>query len=215
MVDEDEFEENSVKFQYPAELKERARIELEELKRKVTSREFPFNSEAIKLLQNVRYVIGRTHEGLPFPNDYFDVAYTKKGPTSWYQEGNRVVRPGGSLILFHPVDGNGKGSELGEYFPGLFPPPSKGTPVLDVIMERLAKSGLIDIQFRHIQETVWIPSPEDVLIMKCFGQSEEYTQYVNEMCFDKIVTNFEKHATEKGIKITHFYCLIWAKATET
>ncbi|GIN57642.1 hypothetical protein J8TS2_19610 [Lederbergia ruris] len=51
MVDEDEFEENSVKYQYPAELKERARFELEELKRKVASREFPFNSEVIKLLQ--------------------------------------------------------------------------------------------------------------------------------------------------------------------
>ncbi|MCJ8006433.1 class I SAM-dependent methyltransferase [Lederbergia wuyishanensis] len=164
---------------------------------------------------NVRYVIGRTHDGLPFPNDYFDVAYTKKGPTSWYQEGNRVVRPGGNLILFHPVDGNGKGSELGEYFPGLFPPPSNGTPVIDMIMERLAKSGLIDIQFRHLQETVWIPSPEDVLAMKCFGQSEKYTQYVREMCLDKIITNFEQHAKGKGIKITNFYYLIQARATDT
>lgn len=50
VVDEDEFEENSVKYQYPAELKERARFELEELKRKALEKEFPFNDEPLKVI---------------------------------------------------------------------------------------------------------------------------------------------------------------------
>ena len=72
---------------------------------------------------NVRYVVGNTHDGLPFPDDAFDVAYTKKGPTSWYAEGHRVVRPGGTLLMLHP--GDGVGTELARCFPGLFPQPGR------------------------------------------------------------------------------------------
>ncbi|MBO0992461.1 DUF402 domain-containing protein [Bacillus sp. SD088] len=53
VVDEDEFEENSVKYHYTPELKKRALLELEELKRKVADKEFPFNSGVIKLLSTV------------------------------------------------------------------------------------------------------------------------------------------------------------------
>ena len=163
---------------------------------------------------NVRYVVGRTHDGLPFPDDYFDIAYTKKGPTSWYQEGNRIVRPGGTLLMLHPGDGNGEGGELGECFPGLFSPPALGTPILDKIHERLGKSGLADIQLSTLKEVVWIPTPEDVLALLCFGQSAGFSQYVKETCFAQIVTQFEKHASEKGIKTTGYYSFIQAKASE-
>lgn len=162
---------------------------------------------------NVRYVVGRTHEGLPFPDDYFDMAYTKKGPTSWYKEGNRIVRSGGSFLLYHPGDGNGKGGELGLCFPGLFTPPSLGTPILDKVQERLDLSGLIDIQMSTLSETVWIPTPKDVFEMVCFGQSDSFAQYVKEKCYENIVTQFEKHAEEKGIKTTGFYYLIQATAS--
>jgi SAM-dependent methyltransferase len=162
---------------------------------------------------NVRYVVGRTHDGLPFPDNYFDMAYTKKGPTSWYEEGNRIVRPGGTLMLFHPGDSNGEGGELGLCFPGLFSPPSFGTPILDKIQERLKTSGLTDIQWSTLQETTWIPTPEDVMALLCFGQNERYSQYVRETCFDLIVSQFDKHASEQGIRTTGFYYLIQAKAS--
>lgn len=113
---------------------------------------------------NVRYVVGRTQDGLPFPDDYFDIAYTKKGPTSWYREGNRIVRPGGDVLLFHPGDGDGEGGEMGLYFPGLFGPPTIGTPILDKIQERLETSGFTNIQLSILKETVWIPTPPG-----CFG----------------------------------------------
>lgn len=162
---------------------------------------------------NVRYILGRTHDGLPFQDDYFDIAYTKKGPTSWYEEGNRIVRPGGMLLLLHPGDGNGEGGELGLAFPGLFTPPAAGTPVLDKIQERLETSGLTGIEITKLKETVWIPTAEDVFEMLCFGQSDGFTQFVREEYFNQIVAQFELHAGDKGIRTTGFYYLIEAKAT--
>jgi len=162
---------------------------------------------------NVRYVVGRTQDGLPFPDDYFDIAYTKKGPTSWYKEGNRVVRPGGTLLMFHPGDGNGEGAEHGIYFPGLFAPPSVGTPILDRIQERLETSGLTDIEMSVLKETVWLPTPEDVFEMVCLGQSDGFRQFVREECYNQIVSQFEKHTSEMGIQTTGFYYLIQAKAS--
>jgi 23S rRNA (guanine745-N1)-methyltransferase len=162
---------------------------------------------------NVRYVVGNTHDGLPFPDDYFDFAYTKKGPTSWYKEGNRVIRSGGTLLLFHPGDGNGEGAELGLCFPGLFASPSVGTPILDIIQERLESSGLTDIQMSVLREIVWIPTPDDVFEKVCFGQSDGFRQFVRETCYSGIVAQFDKHASEKGIKTTGFFYLIQAKAS--
>ncbi|WP_162848607.1 class I SAM-dependent methyltransferase [Paenibacillus nanensis] len=162
---------------------------------------------------NMRYVVGRTNEGLPFPDDYFDIAYTKKGPTSWYNQGNRVVRPGGTILLFHPGDGNGEGAECGLYFPGLFAPPTAGTPILEKIQERLETSGLTDIDMSVLKETVWLPTAEDVFEMVCFGQSDGFRQFVREECYKQIVSQFEKYASAKGIKTTGFYYLIQAKAS--
>lgn len=164
---------------------------------------------------NVRYVVGRTRVdgGMPFPDHYFDVAFTKKGPTSWYSEGNRIVRPGGAIILLHPGDGNGEGGELGACFPELFDPPAEGTPTLDRIHERLEASGLTDVGITVLKEVIWIPSPEDVLQIACFGQSERYARDVREACFDQIEAQFEKHADAQGIRTTGFYYLIEAKSS--
>ncbi|WP_282939403.1 methyltransferase domain-containing protein [Paenibacillus sp. RC67] len=162
--------------------------------------------------QNTRFIVGHTHEGLPFPDAYFNVAYTKKGPTSWYNEGNRVVRPGGRIVLFHPGDGNGEGGELAHCFPGLFAPSSLGTPILDIINERLNRSGFINIELRTLRETIWIPTPEDVVKMLCFGQSSDFARYIREAHYSDILTRFERHAGKKGIQVTNFYYFIQAKA---
>ena len=164
---------------------------------------------------NVRYIQGRTQNGfqLPFPDNYFDVAFTKKGPTSWYPEANRIVRPGGRVILFHPGDSNGEGGELGRCFPGLFSLPPVGTPGLNKIMKLLEASGLTEIQMNILQEKIWIPTPDDILKMVCFGQSERFVQYVTETCYDHIRTLFKEKATEKGIRVTNFYYLFQARAS--
>lgn len=158
-------------------------------------------------------MLGRTHEGLPFGDNSFDLAYTKKGPTSWYAEGNRIVRPGGRLFLFHPGDGNGEGGELGVYFPGLFTPPLPGTPILDKIEQRLSASGLTDIVLSTIKETVWLPEPGDILSLLTFGQSDSFAHYAREQCLPGIREQFEKHAGAKGLLTTGFYYFIEATAT--
>ncbi|MHA7966330.1 class I SAM-dependent methyltransferase [Paenibacillus sp. CAU 1782] len=162
---------------------------------------------------NATFVVGYTHDGLPFPDDCFDIAYTKKGPTSWYKEGNRVVKPDGTLILFHPGDQSEEDATLASCFPGLFSPPSVGTPILDRIQERLEDSGLVVIEQSVWRESGWIPTPEDVFELVCFGQSDGFRQYVREQCFDEIVSQFQKHGNDKGIKTTGSYYFIQAKAT--
>lgn len=121
---------------------------------------------------NVRYVLGYTHnDGLPFADRYFDVAYTKKGPGSWYPDVNRILKSEADVLSLHPADGNGEGCELGTYFPGLFFPPTKGTPILNKNNAYLADSRLHVIENHILRETTYIPTPEDILTMVCFGQA--------------------------------------------
>ncbi|AZU64559.1 hypothetical protein CHR53_26865 [Neobacillus mesonae] len=51
VVDEDEFESNSLKYQYPPELKQEALLALERLQDFVKSGRFPFNQEIVSLLK--------------------------------------------------------------------------------------------------------------------------------------------------------------------
>lgn len=165
---------------------------------------------------NMRYVVGNTHDqgGLPFPDGYFDVAYTKKGPSSWYAEGRRVVRPGGEIILLHPGDGDGEGGELGLAFPGLFGGPAPGTPILDRIRARLAASGLEVTAFERLCESGWLPSAEDVLAVRGFGQSEAFKRHVRGTCFAEIERRFEACREPEGLRTTGFYYLIMARVPE-
>ena len=152
---------------------------------------------------NVRYVVGFTHDGMPFPDGYFDFAYTKKGPTSWYREAARIVKPGGEVFALHPGDSDDVGGELGLAFPGLFPPPGSGTPILDRIRKRLEDSGLSDISLTRHAESVWLPSAEDVFEMVCFGQNGTFRQYVRDNLYPLMEKRFEACREEKGLKTTH------------
>lgn len=163
---------------------------------------------------NVRFVRGYTkQDGLPFENDEFEVAYTKKGPSSWYPEANRILKPGGDVLSLHPGDGNGEGGELGIVFPGLFSPPQAGTPILDKIKRRLSESTIDVLEIRVLRETGYIPSAEDIVAMICFGQNAMFNKYVMETCFEGIRRQFDKHRTKQGIRTTGFYYFIHAKAS--
>lgn len=70
----------------------------------------------------------------------------------------------------------------------------------------------VDIELSLLKENVWIPTPEDVLEMVCFGQSEGFREYVEDTCFQQIYSSFGKHSTDKGIRTTGFYYLIQATA---
>jgi SAM-dependent methyltransferase len=164
------------------------------------------------LSPNVRYVLGFTRDGLPFADHEFDVAYTKKGPGSWYPEAKRILKANADVLSLHPGDGNGVGGELGLMFPGLFAPPEKGTPVWDKIGAYLAQSGLQIIERRVLREIVYIPSAEDILTLVCFGQNERFRGYVREACFRDIERQFDRHREDRGIRTTGFYYLIHAKA---
>ena len=161
---------------------------------------------------NVRYVLGNAHDGLPFEDGYFDLAYTKKGPTGWYPEACRILRPGADVLALHPGDGNGEGGELGSCFPGLFAPPATGTPTLDRIKQRLAESGLIVRNIRVLRETVCIPSARDVLTLLCFGQSEAFARWAETACYADIERQFERHRGPQGLVVTGFYYLLHAQA---
>jgi 23S rRNA (guanine745-N1)-methyltransferase len=160
---------------------------------------------------NVRYVVGRTHDGMPFPDGYFDFAYTKKGPTSWYSEAARIVKPGGELFALHPGDGTGIDGELGLAFPGLFGPPGTGTPILDRLREQLENSGLTDISLTRHAETVWLPSPEDVFEMVCFGQNDTFRTYVRNNLYTRIAERFGVFREEKGLRASHVCYWVEAK----
>ncbi|WNQ08891.1 hypothetical protein MJA45_14655 [Paenibacillus aurantius] len=95
----------------------------------------------------------------------------------------------------------------------MFALPSAGTPILDKIQERLETSGLTVIELSVLKETISIPSPDDVLEMICFGQSDGFKQYTREAGYQRIVSQFEKHASAQGIKTTAFYYFIKAKAS--
>lgn len=161
---------------------------------------------------NVRFVLGNTKNGMPFGNGEFDVAYTKKGPTSWYPEAGRIVKEGGDVLSLHPGDGNGEGGELGVYFPGLFPPPAKGTPVGDLIQTRLAESGLNVMDNRVLRETVYIRSAEDVIELLCFGQKKHVAKQVRDEILDDVRVQFDRNCSDKGLKMTTFHYLIHAKS---
>ncbi|UVI33059.1 class I SAM-dependent methyltransferase [Paenibacillus spongiae] len=160
----------------------------------------------------VRYQQVNADADLPFADHEFDAAYTKKGPTGWYQEANRVVKPGGLVCgLYH----GGTDGGLRKLFPGLYVPmvyePDKAAEGL-VRNLRLSDSGLADIQVQPIEEIEYLAAPEDVLRKKCFGQSKLLKEFVWRECLQQVEEIFHHHATSKGLKVINYHYFVTAKA---
>jgi ubiquinone/menaquinone biosynthesis C-methylase UbiE len=68
------------------------------------------------LRSNIKYLVVDASEQLPFPDNYFDIIYTKKGP--WlYKEANRIVKPGAMVMGLYPGRTDGG---LRALFPDLY-----------------------------------------------------------------------------------------------
>lgn len=164
----------------------------------------------IKSKENIKFIVFDGNGELPFPDNYFDVAYTKKGPRDWYHESNRIVKSGGAILgLYHA----GSHGALRELFPGLYskiPKPEAN----DILCElNLDDSGLTDINVELIEEFEYLSTPEDVLIKKCFGQNRKLRKIVWQECLQDVEGIFNKHATSKGLKIINYYHLLTAKTS--
>jgi 23S rRNA (guanine745-N1)-methyltransferase len=116
---------------------------------------------------NVSFVVGNTKNGLPFGIDEFDCAYIRKGPTSAYPYLKKVIKNDSIIIGLHHGDESSK--ELPLLLPNLFGF-SIGTPILDVINQRLDRSNFTYTKIEVINSTEYINSPLDVLKLRCFGQ---------------------------------------------
>lgn len=162
------------------------------------------------LSTGIEFVAGTTKQDLPFADDAFDLAYTRRGPGSWYRFANRIVKPGGKIIGLHPADASWH--ELPELFPGLFPAPPQGTPILDRIRNYLAESGLADLTIETIFSTETFHRPEDILRFRCFGQQATVAQATHEQALAAVTEIFERHAGANGLPITHACYLVRATA---
>jgi SAM-dependent methyltransferase len=160
--------------------------------------------------ESTKYLVVNADEKLPFPNNYFDIIYTKKGP--WlYKEASRILKNNGIIVgLYH----GGTDGGFRKLFPGLFSPLPFDPYNFDVVEERhkLNQSvGLSQMGIRVLEEVEFLAAPEDVLIKKCFGQSEKLQDFVWSQCLKGVKEIFYKHATEKGLRVINYHHLITAK----
>jgi 23S rRNA (guanine745-N1)-methyltransferase len=166
------------------------------------------------LTSQVEFVAGNVKtQGLPFADDSFDMAYTRRGPASFYrQEANRVVRPGGVILGLHPADSYWQ--EVHELFPGLYAPAAAGTPVLDSLHAYLDVSSLANITIETLVTTEYLHSPADLIRNRCFGQKASVLETVTDRCLPAVTEIFERHAAAEGLPLTHARYLVRANAHE-
>lgn len=148
---------------------------------------------------NVSFITGNIKSGLPFETDEFDCAYIRKGPTSAYPQLKKVIKTGGKIMGLHPGDESSK--ELPLLFPNLFEF-SVGTPILNVIQQRLDLSKFSNTNIEVINSKEYIHSPVDVLKLRCFGQHPGIYETLKEKDLTEISSIFEQNATEDGLPIT-------------
>lgn len=158
--------------------------------------------------QNVLFVVANTKNSLPFARAAFDCAYNRRGPTSAYLDVKRVIKSGGRLLGLHP--GDRLGEELSRWFPTLFEPRPAGTPVLDILKQRLAQGGLGHAEIETVSSIQYLQEPIDIINMRCFGQKRSVFEAVKERCLPEILQIFERHATEDGLPTAFEQYIVYA-----
>ncbi|MDQ0899945.1 hypothetical protein [Paenibacillus sp. V4I7] len=69
------------------------------------------------------------------------------------------------------------------------------------------------VRVEQLEEIEYLSTPEDVLIKKCFGQSQKLREVVWQECLQDVEGIFNKYATSKGLKIINYYHLLTARAS--
>ena len=163
------------------------------------------------LRSNVKYLVVDASGQLPFPDNYFDLIYTKKGP--WlYKEANRIVKPGAMVMGLYPGRTDGG---LRNLFPDLYASLTHDPFDTDYVMNLWSfkdSVGLKDFQIQVIEEAEYLKTPEDILIKRCFGQNEVIKELVWRECLKDVENIFYKNATVKGLKVINYYYLVTSKA---
>lgn len=165
--------------------------------------------------KSVTFLVVDADKPLPFPENSFDIIYSKKGPWLFHkgnEEGHRVIMPGGvALGLYHCGTDGG----LRSLFPGLYSPlPDNYLEEIKTKFEcQLSESNLEKVELQIFEEVEYLSRPEDVLIKKCFGQKETLKKIVWRECLKDVEEIFFRHATSNGLKVVNYYALMIGKAT--
>ncbi|MCR8630121.1 methyltransferase domain-containing protein [Paenibacillus radicis (ex Xue et al. 2023)] len=164
--------------------------------------------------ESVTFFVVDADKRLPFPDDSFDVVYTKKGPWLFHkgiEEGHRVIKPGGIVLgLYHCGTDGG----LRNLFPGLYYPfPDSYLEDIKAKFERqLSESNLEKIELQIYEEIEYLSRPEDVLIKKCFGQKETLKKIVWQECLKQVEEIFLQYTTPRGLMIVNYHALMIGRA---
>ncbi len=164
--------------------------------------------------ESVTFLVVDADKPLPFPDDSFDVVYTKKGPWLFHkgiEEGHRVIKPGGmALGLYHCGTDGG----LRSLFPGLYYPlPDNYLDEIKAKFERqLSASNLEKVELQIFEEVEYLSRLEDVLIKKCFGQKETLKKIVWQECLKDVEEIFLRHTTPRGLKVVNYHALMIGSA---
>jgi SAM-dependent methyltransferase len=175
-----------------------------------TSETFIASAKAKFTAPHTRFMVVDGNAELPFADGSFDLAYAKKGPTRWFREANRVVKPGGAVAALYHAGSHGL---IREVFPGLYHPAPypKSSDILPEL--ELTHSGLVEVRSELLVETEYLASAEDVLIKKCFGQNERLHDAVWEACLRDVEKIFDRYASPLGLQVTNCYYLVTARAS--
>lgn len=164
--------------------------------------------------ESVKFFVVDADKQLPFPDSFFDVVYTKKGPWLFHegsQEGRRVIKSGGIVLALYHCGTDGG---LRNLFPGLYTPfPENYLDEVKVKFERqLSESGLEEAELVIFEEVEYLSRPEDVLHKKCFGQSEALKKMVWRECLNDVEEIFRQNATPRGLKVVNYHALMVGRA---
>jgi SAM-dependent methyltransferase len=163
---------------------------------------------------SVRFLVVDADQKLPFADDSFDVVYTKKGPWLFHkgvEEGHRIIKPGAiALGLYHC----GTDAGFRSLFPGLYSPFSDNylIEINEKFERQLSESNLEGVELQVFEEVEYLSSPEDVLLKKCFGQSDKLKEIVWRECLKDVEEIFDLNTTPKGLRVVNYHALMIGKA---
>lgn len=178
---------------------------------------FISKANKIKTSDSVQFMTVDVGNGLPFPDDSFDLVYTKKGPWLFQSdgngEGNRVNKPGGVALLFLHAGTDGG---LRELFPGIYTPFTHNLYDMQPLVSKLKlkENHLKLVEIQIIEETEYLSTPEDVLLKKCFGQNEKLKEFVWRECLPGVEDIFRKNAAPRGLKVTNYYRIVTVRVEQ-